>query len=147
MSSKLNVRQWIIASIVVFVVVSIWGVLVNRLIMPGLFPPDSVSTSMVESGSPVLQRFWIYCGRAVFALLFVYIFTRGYEGKPGLGEGLRYGVLIGLFLNLPGVPSHLIFSSNPTEVIIVQSILWFLSSLFSGLFTGAIYKGSPKPAV
>ena len=146
MSSKLNVRQWIIASIVVFLVVSIWGVLVNRLIMPGLFPPVSVSTPMAESGSPLLQRFWIYCGRAVFALLFVYIFTRGYEGKPGLGEGLRYGVWIGLFLNLPGVPSHFVFSTNPTEVIIAQSVLWFLSSLFCGLFTGAIYKGPPKLA-
>jgi hypothetical protein len=146
MSSKLNVRQWIIASIVVFVFVSIWGFLVNRLIMPGLFPPASMSTSMADLGNPVLQRFWIYCGRAVFALLFVYIFTRGYEGKPGLGEGLRYGFWIGLFLNLPGVPSNLIFTANPAEVVVAQSVLWFLSYLFCGLFTGAIYKGSPKLA-
>jgi hypothetical protein len=144
MSSKLNIRQWIIASIVVFVFVSIWGFLVNRLIMPGLFPPASTSASMAEAGSPVLQRFWIYCGRAVFALLFVYIFTRGYGGKPGLGEGLRYGVLLGLFVNLPGVPSQFIFTTNPTEVIIAESVLWFLSYVFCGLFTGAIYKGPPK---
>jgi hypothetical protein len=146
MSSKLNVRQWIIASIVVFVFLSVWGFLVNRLIMPGLFPPPSTaeSMSMAESGNPLLQRFWIYCGRAVFALLFVYIFTRGYEGKPGLGEGLRYGLWIGLFLNLPGVPGNLIFGANSTEVVVAQSVLWFLSYLLCGLFAGAIYKAPPK---
>jgi hypothetical protein len=144
MSSKLNVRQWIIASVVVFVFLSIWGFLVNRLIMPGLFPPPSTSASMAEYGNPILQRLWIYCGRAVFALLFVYIFTRGYEGKPGLGEGLRYGFWIGLFLSFPGVPTNLIFTTNPTEVVIAQSVLWFLAYLFCGLFTGAVYKAPPK---
>jgi hypothetical protein len=146
MSSKLNVKQWFIASIVVFVFVSIWGFLVNRLIMPGLFPPASTPMSTTELGDPIFQRFWLYCGRAIFALLFVYIFTRGYEGKPGLGEGLRYGVWIGLFLNLPGVPSQFIFTAHSTEVIIAQSVLWFLAWLSSGLLTGAIYKAPPKAA-
>lgn len=43
-------------------------------------------------------KWWGYVGYLVFGLLFVCIYSKGYEeGKSPVGQGLRFGLLMGLF--------------------------------------------------
>jgi hypothetical protein len=144
MNSKLNVKQWIIAAIAVFVFSSIWNFLVARLIMAPSYP--SLFPAPPESADVMTQRVLIYLARAITALLFVYVFTRGYEGKPGVGEGLRYGLLIGLLIQVPGVFYSQISSGFPTGFVVLRGVFGLADQILSGTIVGMIYKGQPKPA-
>jgi hypothetical protein len=48
----------------------------------------------------MMSKMWVMnVANAIFALIFVYIFSKGYE-KKGIVEGVRYGLLLGLMIQV-----------------------------------------------
>jgi hypothetical protein len=144
MNSKLNVKQWIIAAIAVFVFSSIWTFLVTRVVMSPSYPVLYPTGPALED--LVVQRVLIYLARALFALLFVFVFTRGYEGKPGIGEGVRYGLLLGLLIQLPGTLYSVGLTGLPTGYLVLRAVFGLVDAILSGIIVALIYKGQPKAA-
>jgi hypothetical protein len=142
MNSKLNVKQWIIATIAVFVFSSIWAFLTTRLVTAPSYP--SLFLAPPEVADLMMQRVLIYLARAITASLFVYVYTRGYEGKPGVGEGVRFGILIGLLIQLPLLFGSLGTSGLPAGYLVLRFAFLLADAIFSGLIVGIIYKGRPK---
>ena len=93
----MNIKKFLIASLVVFVTLQILDYVIHSLILmsayeslQAVFRPD------------MMDKMWIfYLTGIIFSLLFVYIFSKGYEGK-GVAEGAKYGLLIGLIVHLVG---------------------------------------------
>lgn len=143
MNSKLNVKQWLIASIAVFVVLSILEFLVGRFLlgpwvaqlMPAAPQPENM----------MMARLWIYLGRLISSAMFAFVFTRGYEGKPGIGEGLRYGLWIALMVQLPVFFTSLVTTSFGVDFLITRLVASVVQMLVCGVVVGLIYKGQ-KPA-
>jgi hypothetical protein len=144
MHSKLNVTQWVVASVAVFVVLSILEFLVGRFMLGPwavrLFPTEPQPEDMMT------MRVWVYLGRAIFSLIFVFVFTRGYEGKPGVGEGLRYGLWIGLLIYLPQFFMNIVLTHRPADFLAVRGLASLVEAVVSGLIVGMIYKGPQKAA-
>ena len=92
------------------------------------------------------SKMWImWITAAIFALLFVHIFSKGYEGK-GLMEGARFGLWIGLLLSIPmGYNTYAIF---PIPYSLV--FLWFLFGTIQvticGIVAACLYKSAAKVA-
>ncbi|MEK7671931.1 MAG: hypothetical protein AAB344_06910, partial [Bacteroidota bacterium] len=99
MNSRLNVKQWAIASVAAFVAMSVIEYLVHAVMLAGWYREYTVYWRSQEE--VMNQMHWLYLGYALFAAMFSYIYTRGYEGKPGIGEGLRYGALVGALIGIP----------------------------------------------
>jgi hypothetical protein len=85
---------------------------------------------------------WImFVTGAFFATMFVYIFTRGYQ-RRGLGEGLRFGLVVALFVSLPVAYENYVILPIPYEL----AIKWFASGLVVCLAMGAVAALVWKPA-
>lgn len=86
--------------------------------------------------------FWlIWAGYPVFALFFVWIFAKGYEkDKPGLGQGLRFGILAGLLVF--AATNMMCYAVMPLPAVI--PVAWFLGGMVEciagGLAVGWIYR-------
>jgi hypothetical protein len=106
---------------------------------PELYPPVRPEDLMVS-------RIWNYLGRAVFSALFVFMFTRGYEGRPGIGEGLRYGLLIGLLVFVPGLFGSMITTTVSAGMLVVRCAASILEMLVCGVLVAMIYRGQKKAA-
>ena len=83
----------------------------------------------------------IWAGYLAFALFFVWIFAKGYEkGKPGLGQGLRFGILAGLLVYTAS--NLMCYAVMPLPVAI--PVAWFLGGMAEcvagGTVAGMIYK-------
>lgn len=94
-------------------------------------------------------------GDLVWSFLFVYIFKKGYEGKGPL-EGLRFGLLIGVFFCSPIIfgffPLQAITDVSPdfSDAILpglipsATAIYWYVLSvvkiMICGVWVAAIYK-------
>ena len=81
----------------------------------------------------------------VTSFLFVYIFTKGYEGK-GIMEGFRFGLIVGLFTSLPmGYGSYAVMPI-PYEL----AFKWFLygtaEMIVVGMIAALIYRPLAKGA-
>jgi hypothetical protein len=78
-----------------------------------------------------------------FSLLFVYIFIQGYEGG-GVVEGLRYGIIIGLFFQVVGTLNQYIVYPLPFKLVIQWIIFGLIQFSIAGILSALIYKPKPK---
>ena len=84
------------------------------------------------------KMLWMLLGQFVIAKAFCVIFALGYEGK-GIGEGIRYGVLMGSFSAGP-------FFINYAVSPIPQCLMWcwiagvIAQCIGSGIVASLVYK-------
>ncbi len=142
MGSKLDVGKWLLASVAVFVVFSIMQYLVQQIFLIPTFPeifPASPSTQ--EPGTVLL---YTYIGRAIFSLMFVYIFTLGFEGKAGIAEGIRYGFWIGLLIQVPALFGMLIVLNQPAGGLVGSVVTAVVQYILCGILANLLYKKPVK---
>lgn len=79
---------------------------------------------------------WVaYLGYLVFGFLFVCIYAKGYEeGKSGIAQGFRYGVLVGLLYWGASLLLSYPFMPWPNQIYID----WFAIGLFETVVLGTI---------
>jgi hypothetical protein len=138
MNTKLNVKQWAIASFAVFVVLSVLGFLMGK-IEASMFQDLPIRVDPAVEDISML-RIWNYLGRAVYSLLFVFVYTKGLEGKSAITEGFRYGLWIGLLLNLSGFFGSLVTTNWPIGFLVFDKSMGFISTIIAGITAGALYK-------
>jgi|WetSurMetagenome_2_1015567.scaffolds.fasta_scaffold321235_2 hypothetical protein len=94
----------------------------------GLLRPDVTSTAWLMFVVDVLVT-----------LLFTYVFVKGREGK-GILEGVRYGIVIWLFVTVPtGLGAWMLFPIPMTLIMkwVLNGLVLFL---ISGILAAAIYR-------
>jgi len=146
MSSKLNIKQWVIASIAVFVGMSILEFILHVVILSSWYAAEAQHSWWRSEEEMSSLRGWMYLGYAFYALLFTLIYSKGYEGKPGLGEGLRYGFWVGLLVHLPKMfVLHAVYP-YPGKILVTWMVGGLAESIILGAIVAMIYKGSQQTA-
>lgn len=97
-----------------------------------------VYASLPDSWRPMdqmEQKMWImWVASLLFTVMFVYVYTRGMENKPWLGQGIRYGVLITLLASIPTVLSQYVVFRIPYTL----AIKWMASGAVELILAGVI---------
>jgi hypothetical protein len=131
-------RTFWIGFIVVYVVWQVIGFVVHGIMLGdtyralwGVFRPETEMNGMM---------WMMFLSSALYLLLFCYIFTKGYEGK-GIGEGLRFGLLMGLFLSIPSALDQYVVYPLPPDL----PAIWLVSGIVSFMIAGAIFAAIYKP--
>jgi hypothetical protein len=73
---------------------------------------------------------------AFFSFFFVFIFSKGYEGK-GVAEGIRYGLYVALMVVLPNAYGSYAMMQIPYSL----ALQWFLYGSLEYVIAGAILSG------
>jgi len=113
--------------IVVFVILSVLDMLVHGVLLTGAY------ATMQNVWRPdMMEKMWIiYLVRAITSFFISFIFSKGYEGK-GIGEGLRYGLYMGLLLATPYAYGS--YASFPIPYPV--ALQWFVYALIEYLLAG-----------
>ena len=138
MRSKLDVLKWIYASIAVFVAYSILEFVLNHWVLAPGYPDAYPASADVQDVS--MLRVYTYLGRAIFSLLFVYLFVRGYEGKPGIGEGARFGFWLGLLLHVPFIFYSLVVTKFGVGLLLARGAGNLFETVLCGILANMIYE-------
>lgn len=137
MNTKLNVKQWAIASFAVFIVLSILAFLLGK-IETSMF--QDLTLKVEPEQEIAMLRIWNYIARAVFSMLFVFVYTKGLGGKSAITEGMRYGLWIGLLMNLSGFFTSLVITDWPVGFLVFEKSLGVVTSIIAGITAGVLYK-------
>ena len=130
----MNWKRFLWAALVVFVVTKGLDYLIDTFIlMPdykklAILRPDVTSTAGL-----------MFVVGALVAFMFTYIFVKVRKGK-GIREGVRFGIMIWLFADLPtGLGAWMLFPV-PITPIVKWILNGLLLSLIGGILAAAIYR-------
>ena len=131
----MNVKRFVSAVIVVFIAFQIFDYIIHGIILaPAYQKLESIWRP------EMMSKMWImYITSLILSLLFVYIFTKGYEAR-GIGEGIRYGLLIGLLMNVVGVFNQYVVYPIPFALAIQWFIYGTIEFVICGIIAALIYK-------
>jgi hypothetical protein len=127
----MNTTRFALAVIAAFIFVSVLEWFVHgRLLMEAYSATQQLWRPMVEGDMTYFK--FLLISQFAQAFMITYIFTRHYESK-GLGEGLRFGLYIGLLLVALDLAKY---AYMPVDFSLIAA--WMGASLVKGLGTGAV---------
>ena len=134
----MNNKTFWIGFVAVFVVFQVLAYVVHQVLLSDTYA--SLAT-VFRPEQEMFDIMWqMSLGQAAYLFLFCYIFTKGREGK-GIAEGVRYGILMGLFLAIPmAVEQYVVFPISGS-----LAIAWFFSTLVFLVVCGAVFAAIYKP--
>ena len=111
------------------------GGLWHALIMEDFYAANSAATGY---GEP--RMLFIILGYAILGVLMAYIYPKGYAGGGGIGEGLRFGVIVGILWTLPhGVVMHGVQLGATGKLILVDVVWHMVEQGIGGIAIALIY--------
>ncbi len=135
----MNTKRLALASLAVFAVFFVVDGVVNNLLLADLYKQTA---SVWRPESEIQGNMWLmWLGTLILAPLFALIYTKGYEAnKPGLGQGVRYGLIVGVLLSAP----QCLVWYTVLPIPAVLPVWWFVAgmaeSIVAGAAAGLIYR-------
>lgn len=135
-------KRFIIAFIVAFVFIFLWGWFYNGFLLKDVF---AEAHGLFRPREEIMSLFyWIVISQAGLAFTFVLIYASGFAGG-GIAAGVRLGVMLELF----GVSARCgIYATQPfpPKFLVLASIGGFIEMIITGVIVGAIYKPAARQA-
>jgi len=133
-------KKFLIAWIVLFVLYMAGGILVHGVILGD----DYMATGLMraEAEAQKLMHLMILA-HVLMAGAFVWIYARGVENKPWLGQGLRYGLAV-VVLVTPIYIIYYVVQPTPGELAIKQIVLDTILTLVLGAVVAFLYRGQGR---
>lgn len=133
----MNTKRFALACIAAYVVYHALGYLIHEV---WLAPVYEEYASVFRPSAEMDSMMWIFfVTSAVLVVMFCFIFTRGYENQ-GIGEGIRYGIYMGLFFMVVSAYDSYVIYPLPYSL----TLKWFLSGMgifiVMGIVVSLIYK-------
>jgi hypothetical protein len=139
-----NYTRLVLAAVVAWVVDSIYGFLVFGLALSsefGRYPGVFRSFDAVNALLPLM-----FASTLIGILAVAYIYAKGYEGGPGLQEGLRFGICFGFFeLFAISIPNYVVYNYG-RKLAVETAVAGFVEMLIMGIVLGLVYKPAPARA-
>ncbi len=132
----MNTKRLVLTIIVIFIVANFTGFFIHAIWLRQDYLP--VANLYRPEGQE--KMFWIVLAYLSFAIGSVWVYARGVENKPWLGQGIRFGIAMSLVLTLPSF--FIAYAVQPVPAILMakQVICEGVDKIVLGIMTAAIYR-------
>jgi hypothetical protein len=139
----MSFKKLSLAFVAVFVLSSLANFLIHgMLLQASYFATPQLLREQQDASS---HTPFLLFGFAIFTLGFVWIYAKGVEDKPWIGQGLRYGFAAWLIAAASRYVIYYAIQPWPGKVVAMQISLELIMMLVLGLAVAAILKRSPSP--
>jgi putative effector of murein hydrolase LrgA (UPF0299 family) len=137
-------KRLALAAVVAWFVDVVFGFLVWALMMGDQF---AAITGVFRTEQAMNARLPLALAGTLLAMFaLTYIYAKGYEGRGGVMEGLRFGAVLGLFLfGFVSVGIYVSFNI-PKELAMKASVVSFVETLVMGAVIGGLYRPAKSSA-
>jgi hypothetical protein len=134
----MSTTRIIIAIIVVFILSVAFGTMIHAFLLKA----DYEQVAQLYRTAADTKFLVIFAGYAGFAIGSVWVYAKGVEDKPWLGQGLRFGLAIWLILSVPSFFIEYATQPIPDSLVIKQLGYELINKLILGVVTAAIVRKS-----
>jgi len=130
----MSTARVIIAIVVVFVLSSLFGTIIHAFLLKA----DYEQIAQLYRTAADTKFIFIWIGYFAFSVGSVWVYTKGVEDKPALGQGLRFGLAMWLILTLPSFLIAYATQPIPQTLLVKQVGYELVNRLILGVVTAAI---------
>ena len=136
----MNKKVWL-GFVGAFITVEILDSFVNMVLLASTYQ----STASVWRPD-MMSKMWIFhVVMLIQAFFFAFIFSKGYENK-GLGEGVRYGTYVGIWLGVGKAYATYAMIAIPYSLALQWFIYCVIEYVAAGIVLALIFKPKNQPA-
>jgi hypothetical protein len=132
----MSTTRIVIAIVVVFILSCVLGTLIHAF----LLKTDYDQVAQLYRTAADTKFYMIFAGYLGFALGSVWVYAKGVEDKPWLGQGLRFGLAIWLILSVPSFFIEYATQPIPESLFVKQLGYELINKLILGMVTAAIVR-------
>lgn len=131
-------KNLLVSWVVIFVLWMAGGILVHGI----LLGPDylAMGTMRPEAEQQSLMGLMLLA-HLILAGAFVWIYARGVENKPWLGQGLRFGFAVACLGVIPTYLIYYVVQPTPGAVAVKQIVLDTILTVVLGAVVAWLYRG------
>jgi membrane protease YdiL (CAAX protease family) len=131
-------KRLILAIVVVFIILVAAGALIHGYLLRSTYEAMRADGFSFRPMQSLHHKLWIvHVSDLLYAILFVWIYTRGREDKPWVGQGIRYGIVMTLFTVVPQTMNDYVAYLIPHRL----AIHWMLSGFITLVILGLVVAG------
>jgi hypothetical protein len=132
----MNTKRLILTIIVVFIVANLTGFLIHAYLLRADY------MLMAQYYRPEGQQKMIFINLAYlsFAIGSVWVYAKGVEDRPWLGQGIRFGLAMALILAIPSFFIAYAVQPVPSALMVKQIMFETVDKILLGIVTAAIYR-------
>ncbi|MBK5286756.1 MAG: DUF1761 family protein [Bacteroidia bacterium] len=139
----MNAKKIITATLVAFIVVFLFDYLWFGVIFKDMWA--SFMTEFMKS-MPERPNIAIHAlGDLSLAALLAWIYPAGYKGGSALSEGIQFGFMMGLIMQLPG-SIHMYDGMASTELVCLSVLHGILAGIIGGICVAMMYGKISAPS-
>lgn len=140
---KCSFKNWLWASLVVAAFFLGLDMFFHEYCMKNIYAANTQYFRAPEAMAAL--RWWGFLGYFVFGLLFTCIYSKGYDPAKGkVGQGIRYGILLGLLYWGANFLIAYPYMPLPNQIYLNWFGIGMVEFLILGIAVGLLYK--PKTA-
>ncbi len=135
----MNTNRWALASLAAFAVIFVLEGLIHGVLLADLYKQTA---SVWRPEAEMQGLMWLmWAGYLIFAPAFALVYVKGYEAnKSGVGQGVRYGLIIGILLSAPQSLGWYAVLPIPGILALYWFVAGLAESIAAGTVVGLIYK-------
>ena len=134
-------KTCLIASIVAFILMFLGGWVVHGILLHDLYATTGLMRPEAEAQA---MMGWMVLAHALMAGAFVWIYARGVENKPWLGQGLRFGLAVALLCGIPMFIIYYVVQPTPGELAVKQIVFDTICTLIVAAVVAFLYRGQGR---
>jgi hypothetical protein len=133
-------KRFFIAWLVVFVAWMAGSFAVHGL----LLGPDYAKLANLFRQPPQAQQYFplMVLAHVILSGAFVWIYARGREARPWLGQGARYGVAIALLTTVPTYLIYYVVQPMPLETVLKQIVFEGVLVVVLGVAAAFVFRAN-----
>jgi hypothetical protein len=132
-------RKFIIAWIVILVAWFLGSFLVHGVLLGADY---KALGALFRTDADAQQYFpLMILAHVLLAGAFTWIYARGVEAKPWLGQGVRFGVAVAFLTTIPTYLIYYVVQPMPAAVVAKQIVFDGLLMVILGVIAGWLYRG------
>ena len=131
-------RKFLAAFAVVFVLSAVLNFVIHGVLLKPLYQQSAqLMRGEADAGTHVT---FLMVGFFFFTLGFVWLYSRGVEAKPWVGQGIRYGLAVWLIATVSRYSIYFAIQPWPAHVVLLQIGYELAMTLVLGLAVAVVYR-------
>jgi glucan phosphoethanolaminetransferase (alkaline phosphatase superfamily) len=132
----MNTKRLVLTIIVVFIVANFTGYFIHAIWLK----PDYMLVANLYRPAGQEKMVFIVLAYLSFAIGSVFVYAKGVENRPWLGQGVRFGIALCLILTVPSFFIAYAVQPVPALLMAKQVIFEGIDKILLGVIIAALYR-------